>query len=74
MPARSEHSKKRSPTTGYLNGKGRPTTDKARLAGVTEREQPGFASLTENEAADHFTPNVARGRMVGRAGLACPAA
>lgn len=48
------HSKKRSPTTGYLNGKNRPTTNKARLAGVTEREQPGFAPLTENEAADHF--------------------
>jgi integrase len=49
------HSKKRSPTTGYLNGKNRPTTNKARLAGVTEREQPGFAPLTENEAADHFS-------------------
>lgn len=48
-------SKKRSPTTGYRNDKGRPTTDNARLAGVTDREQPALTALTENEAADHFT-------------------
>ena len=49
-----KHSKKRSRTTGYLNGKKRPTTDKQRMASVKAREQPGIASLTENEAADHF--------------------
>jgi integrase len=48
------HSKKRSPTTGFLKGKNRPTTNKGRLASVKEREQPGLAPLTENEAADHF--------------------
>ena len=54
-------SKKRSPTTGYLNGVSRPTTDKARLAGITDREQPGFAALTENEAADHFNRTLQNG-------------
>ncbi len=43
-----------STNSGYTPGKNRPTTNKGRLAGVTEREQPGYAPLTENEAADHF--------------------
>jgi len=51
-------SKKRSRTTGYLNGKNRPTTDKARTASVRNREQPGFGPLTENEAADHFSRTI----------------
>lgn len=50
-----EHSKKRSPTTGHANGKGRPTTLKGRLASVRARQQPGLMPLTEHEAADHFT-------------------
>ena len=53
-----EHSKKRSRTTGYLNGKNRPTTQKGRMASVKDREQPGVAPLTENEAADHFMRTV----------------
>jgi integrase len=53
-----ERSKKRSAKTGYLNGKGRPTTDKGRLAGLKDREQPGFEAITENEAADHFIRTV----------------
>ena len=51
-------SKKRSRTTGYINGKNRPKTLKGRREGVTEREQPGFGPLTENEAADHFARTV----------------
>ncbi len=50
-----ERSKKRSRRTGYFNGAGRPSTDKGRLAGLKDREQPGSGPLTENEAADHFS-------------------
>ena len=51
-------SKKRSRTTGYINGKDRPKTLEGRLKGVTERERPDFSPLTEHEAADHFARTV----------------
>ena len=46
-------SKKRSAMTGYL-WKDRPGGNKARLAGVTERERQGILPLTEDEAGDHL--------------------
>ena len=54
-------SKKRSPTTGYANGKTRPTTNTGRLATVKGRELPAASPLTENEAADHFARTVRDG-------------
>jgi integrase len=52
-------SEKRSRTTGYLNGKDRPTTDKARSASVRNREQLGFVRpVDQNEAADPFSRTI----------------
>src|SRR5208337_2499212 len=51
-------SKKRSRTTGHL-WKDRPGANKARLAGVIERERPGILPLTEDEAADHLKRTLA---------------
>lgn len=48
-----ERSKKRSAKTGYRS-KGRPTTEKARRAALTDRERPGILALTEDEAAHHL--------------------
>jgi integrase len=47
-------SKKRSRTTGHQNGKKRPSSLKARMANVRNREQPATAALTRNEVHDHF--------------------
>ena len=47
-------SKKRSPTTGHVSGKGRPTTLKGRLASVRERDGPEPEPLTPDEAHDHL--------------------
>jgi integrase len=46
-------SRKRSPTTGHL-WKSRPGSEKARLAGVRERERSGLLPLTEDEARHHL--------------------
>ena len=51
-------SKKRSRTTGHL-WKDRPGTEKARLAGVRERERPGILPLTEDEARHHLKRTLA---------------
>lgn len=48
-----EGSKKRSRTTGHLS-KDRPGSEKARRAGVRERERPGLQVLTEDEAVHHL--------------------
>lgn len=64
-------SKKRSRSTGYLNGKQRPTTAKGRLASVRERKQPGFLPLTENEAADHFARTLAGSKWENVPGWHC---
>jgi integrase len=47
-------SKKRSRTTGYRAGKGRPTTLAERMRGVRIRERPAIEPLTKDEAHDHF--------------------
>jgi integrase len=47
-------SKKRSRTTGHLNGPGRPSSLKGRMATVTNRERPGQSALTKDEVRDHF--------------------
>jgi integrase len=47
-------SKTLSRTTGHLNGKNRPTSLKARLENVRERDRPGILPLTKDQAADHF--------------------
>jgi integrase len=46
-------SRKRSTKTGY-KGKDRPTTQKARQAGVQQRARTGILPLTENEACHHL--------------------
>jgi integrase len=47
-------SKKRSKTTGHKDEKSRPSTLKARLAGVTRRTAPAVAQVTKDEVHDHF--------------------
>ena len=48
-------SRKLSRTTGHLDDKNRPTSLKARLESVRERDRPGILPLTKDQAADHFT-------------------
>jgi integrase len=53
-------SKKRSPTTGHQNGKGRSKTLKGRLATVMHRKQlPSPGPLTVGECHDHFKRTLA---------------
>jgi integrase len=47
-------SKKLSRTTGHVSGKTRPTSLKARLENVRQRDRPGILPLTRDQAADHF--------------------
>lgn len=47
-------SKTRSKTTGHKGEKTRASTLRGRLAGVSEREQPGLGALTRDEAHDHL--------------------
>jgi integrase len=47
-------SKKRSQTTGHLNGKKRPSSQKGRLATVKKRALQAQVALTRNEVHDHF--------------------
>jgi integrase len=52
-------SKKRSATTGHRGEKTRPTSLKARTAGVTKREAPPALPVTRDEAHDHFRRTLA---------------
>lgn len=52
-------SKKRSRTTGHKGEKTREKSLRGRLAGVTERSQPGHAPLTKDEIHDHFKRTLA---------------
>jgi integrase len=51
-------SRKRSLRTGFMNQKTRPTAGIERQQNIRLRERPGFAPLTESEAADHFQRTV----------------
>jgi integrase len=51
-------SRKRSRSTGHL-WKDRPGSEKARRAGVRERERPGILPLTEDEARHHLNQTLA---------------
>lgn len=54
------HSKKRSPTIGHKNGKGRPTTLLGRLESVHDRGKlPEIGVLTVHECHDHFKRTLA---------------
>lgn len=53
-------SRKRSRTTGHL-WKDRPGSERARRAGVKERERPGILPRTEDEARHHFKHTLAGG-------------
>lgn len=54
-------SKKRSRTTGHRSEKVRPRSLKGRMATVKQRELPGAAALTKDEAHDHFQRLIAAG-------------
>lgn len=71
QPEEVSRSKKRSGTTGYKNGKDRPTSLKGRLDGVTPRERPGVLPLTVHEVSDHFRRTVSGGPWSVVPGLHC---
>ncbi len=52
-------SKKRSQTTGHLDEKKRPSSQKGRMATVRRREQPAAGALTRDEAHDHLKRTLA---------------
>ena len=64
-------SKKRSKTTGHLNEKKRPTTQKERMAPVKNREIPVQGALTRNEVHDHFKRVLAGTKWNKIRGLHC---
>ena len=52
-------SRTRSPRTGYLGQKFRPTTFLARMRSVRLRQRPGLRPLTKDEANDHLKRTLA---------------
>jgi integrase len=64
-------SKKRSRTTGHRGEKARPSSLKARIAGVRVRERPGQESLTRSEVHDHFKRALAGTKWDRVRGLHC---
>jgi integrase len=71
QPEEVARSKKRSRTTGHVNGAGRPTSLKSRLASVSARDRPGVLPLTIHEVSDHFRRTVDRGSWSVILGLHC---
>jgi integrase len=55
-------SKKRSSTTGHQSEKVRPSSRKARLATIRQRERPAQAAITKDEAHDHFGRTLGGGK------------
>jgi len=64
-------SKKRSRTTGHVNGKARPSSLNGRLANVHERERPAQSALTRNEVHDHLKRALADSKWDVLRGLHC---
>jgi integrase len=64
-------SKKRSRTTGHVNGAARPKTLKGRQESVSLRARPGILPLTVNEVSDHFRRMVNAGVWSVLPGLHC---
>lgn len=64
-------SKKRSRTTGHLNEKVRPTSQKGRAATVKNRVAPGPSALTRNEVHDHFKRALSGSKWTVVRGLHC---
>jgi integrase len=64
-------SKKRSATTGYVNPKYRPTSQKGREKMVQTRTRPGILPLTEDEVSDHFRRTISKSDWAMVPGLHC---